>query len=108
MRRFILGLIFALGLIAPAQAVEMLLLPITRAVSGVSQTSQIRPGPGGQFRPSDITWTYGSGGTTSDFYVQTSLDGGVSWTDIAHFGFNTAASTRSILNVLSAVAITTG
>jgi hypothetical protein len=113
MRRILIALAIALGLIAPAHAVEMLNVAITTAITQtVGTTFQVRPGPGGQFLPSDITlqatWTYDSGGTTSDFWVQTSLDGGTSWVDIAHFGFNTASSTRSILNVLSAVAITTG
>jgi hypothetical protein len=56
MRRLILGFIFALGLTAPAQAVELLSLPITTAVGpAVSPTFQIRPGPGGQWLPATLT-----------------------------------------------------
>jgi hypothetical protein len=32
--------------------------------------------------------TYGSGGTTIDVWVQTSLDGGTSWNDVANFHWN--------------------
>jgi hypothetical protein len=96
-RRHFLAFIFALGLIVPANAVEMLSLPITSAVGPlVSQTFQLRPGPGGQFLPSTMTiqgtFTYGSGGTSADAYLQTSLDGGSSWTDVAEFHFLLASA----------------
>lgn len=35
---------------------------------------------------------YGAGGTTIDAYVQTSLDGGLTWIDIAQFHFTTSAA----------------
>lgn len=38
-------------------------------------------------------FTYGSGGTSADAYVQTSLDGGTTWIDIANFHFTTASAT---------------
>lgn len=38
--------------------------------------------------------TYGSGGTTIDAYVQTSLDGGTTWIDIAEFSFTTASAVK--------------
>jgi hypothetical protein len=40
------------------------------------------------------TFTYTSGGTTAKAYVQTSLDGGVTWQDIACFAFTTAGATK--------------
>lgn len=43
-------------------------------------------------------FTYGSGGTSVDAYVQTSLDGGATWTDIAEFHFTTS-SARKIVNL---------
>lgn len=43
-------------------------------------------------------FTYGSGGTTVDVYIQTTFDGGVTWTDIMTFAFTTASS-RKILSV---------
>ena len=49
-------------------------------------------------------FTYGSGGTSVDAYVQTSLDGGSTWTDIAEFGFTTS-SARKAFN-LTNIAVT--
>lgn len=48
--------------------------------------------------------TYGSGGTSADFYVQTSFDGGVTWMDIAEFGYTTA-SAKKIMTVISALGV---
>jgi hypothetical protein len=45
-------------------------------------------------------FTYGSGGTTVNAYVQTSLDGGLTWTDIAQFSFATASG-RFLYNLNS-------
>ena len=50
--------------------------------------------------------TYGSGGTTIDAYLQTSLDGGATWIDIAQFHFTTS-SARLVFNLSSLTAITT-
>lgn len=52
------------------------------------------------------TFAYGSGGTSADAYVQTSLDGGVTWCDIANFHFTTA-SLRKIFNLSAATPVTT-
>jgi hypothetical protein len=49
-------------------------------------------------------FTYGSGGTSADAYVQTSLDGGATWTDIANFHFTTA-SARKIYNLSAATPV---
>jgi len=35
-------------------------------------------------------FTYGSGGTTFDFWVQTSFDGGTTWTDVCRFSGTTS------------------
>lgn len=37
---------------------------------------------------------YGSGGTSVDGYVQTSVDGGLTWFDIANFHFTTSAAIK--------------
>jgi hypothetical protein len=107
MRRHFLAFIFALGSIIPANAVELLSLPITTAVGPlVSQTFQIRPGPGGQWLPATMTiqgtFSWGSGGTSADAYLQTSIDGGTSWTDVANFHF-LAASARYIWTLESSL-----
>jgi len=50
--------------------------------------------------------TYGSGGTTIDAYLQTSVDGGTTWIDIAQFHFTTA-SARFVYNLNSQTPVTT-
>jgi hypothetical protein len=45
-------------------------------------------------------FSYGSGGTTVDAYLQTSVDGGLTWMDIAQWHFTTA-SARSFFNLNS-------
>lgn len=50
------------------------------------------------------TFTYGSGGTNATAYVQTSLDGGASWVDIACFQFTTSSAKRAYH--LTAAAVT--
>jgi len=49
--------------------------------------------------------TYGSGGTSIDAYLQTSLDAGATWIDIAQFHFTTA-SARFVYNLSSATPVT--
>jgi hypothetical protein len=50
-------------------------------------------------------FTYDSGGTTVDAFVQTSLDNGATWCDIAQFHFTTA-SARFLYNLNSQTPIT--
>ena len=47
---------------------------------------------------------YGAGGTTAKFWLQTSLDQGATWIDIACFSFTTSAATK-ISALSSAVAL---
>lgn len=78
--------------------------PITAAVTGVATTPLRLRAPAGRVLPSSITlhakFTYGSGGTTADAWVQTSLDDGATWCDVAHFAF-LLASLRSVTSVTS-------
>ena len=39
-------------------------------------------------------FVYGSGGTSVDVYIQTSIDGGVTWIDIMNFNFLLASATK--------------
>lgn len=81
-------------------------LAITSAISSplVTAAMQIRSGA-----PRNLAiqanFVYGSGGTSVDAYVQTSLDGGSTWIDIAQFHFTTA-SARKIVNLSSFTAET--
>lgn len=95
MKRLLIAVALLLGFIAPVQAFEMLIVPVTTAVTAVSPTYQVRQGSGGQQLNNiaiQCALTYGSGGTTIDAYVQTSLDGGQTWIDVVHCGFTTASS----------------
>lgn len=51
-------------------------------------------------------FAYGSGGTTVDAYLQTSLDQGATWIDVAQFHFTTAAA-RFVYNLNSQTPVAT-
>lgn len=84
---------------------------ITTALAGVLQTL-VSGGTTWNFRtqgsnkntPRNLTilgkLTYGSGGTTFDAYLQTSFDGGVTWTDVCNF-HGTTASFAKYFNINS-------
>lgn len=50
---------------------------------------------------------YGAGGTTTKAFIQTSLDGGVTWIDIMCFAFTTSAATK-VSAVVATTALTAG
>jgi hypothetical protein len=51
-------------------------------------------------------FTYDSGGTTVNAWLQTSLDNGTTWVDVAQFAFTTAAG-RFVYNLNSQTPVTT-
>lgn len=51
-------------------------------------------------------FTYDSGGTSADAWVQTTLDGGTTWFDIANFHF-LVASAKAAFNLRNQVSVTT-
>jgi hypothetical protein len=53
-----------------------------------------------------VTFTYGSGGTTVSAWVQTSLDGGATAADVANFSFTTS-SVREAMNISALTTATT-
>lgn len=78
---------------------------ITGAVTGgVTTPLQFNRGT-----PRNLTlqanFTYGAAGTTVDAWVQTTVDGGKTWQDIANFHFTTA-SARVLANLSSMTPIT--
>lgn len=79
-------------------------LTITTAVT--ASTTTVVNIPNGVFSTAAIqgNFTYGSGGTTFSAWVQTSLDGGLTWTDVANFS-GTTSSTRTIFNPSTIVGI---
>lgn len=76
-------------------------LTITTAISIVPGTV-IVPVLGAKYVIVQAAFVYGSGGTSADAYVQTSLDFGVTWIDVMNFHFTTASATK-----VSAVVSTT-
>jgi hypothetical protein len=94
---------------APAAATALLNVGVTAAVTAsVTSTFQLRPGPAGGL-PTNMTlqgnFTYGSGGTSADAFVQTSIDGGSTWVDVAEFHFTTS-SQRFVYNLSSGTPVT--
>jgi hypothetical protein len=79
---------------------------LAAAVTGTTPDGAITVPGGGRVESLTLhaTFAYGSGGTTAKAWVQTSLDGGVSWIDIANFAFATTAAKRAYH--LTAVAVT--
>jgi hypothetical protein len=70
-------------------------IPITTAVTAQT-TSPITVGPYQAPNSGNLqlqaTFTYGSGGTAVTSWIQTSLDGGLTWIDIASFAFTTSSA----------------
>lgn len=83
-------------------------LTITNALTNAAQTAIL--GLVGMNSVSmQSIFTYGSGGTSADVYVQTSLDKGVTWFDIANFHFLlVTASKMSVVNMYPSTAFTAG
>ncbi len=54
----------------------------------------------------EANFVHGSGGTTVKVWIQTSLDGGVNWIDIANFAFTTS-SARKVTTLAIATAAAT-
>jgi hypothetical protein len=53
-----------------------------------------------------MRFAYGSGGTKTNVYVQTSLDQGATWFDIANIAFTTSSGV-DVVNLSALVAVTT-
>ncbi len=71
---------------------------ITAAITPAALSSLVTLNAAPRNLAAQATFTYGSGGTSVDAYLQTSLDGGAIWTDIANFRFTTATA-RKIVNL---------
>jgi hypothetical protein len=89
-----------------AHATTLLSLSITSPIATTSTTAiQTK-----DFPPENVTiqcnFTYGSGGTSADAYVQTSLDGDTTWVDVAQCHFTTS-SLRELFNLSALTPVTT-
>jgi hypothetical protein len=70
-------------------------LAITTALNSVAQTP-ITDLEGALAATIETRFSYGSGGTSAKVYVQTTHDNGLTWDDIACFGFTTSSATKKI------------
>jgi hypothetical protein len=112
MRRALLTVCVALALLlqpsASAQTVSpnrsktiLPLLPITAAQTATVYDVSVVPA-GAVSLSLQANFVYGSGGTTCKAWVQTSLDGGATWIDIANFALTTSSA-----RVVHSVRVTT-
>jgi hypothetical protein len=63
----------------------------TAVTASVGPTLHLSDGVGPRTAYFQCTFAYGSGGTTTDVYVQTSIDNGNTWIDIINFHFATTS-----------------
>lgn len=70
-------------------------LSITTALTGSAQTA-IEDLEGTLAASIQAKFAYGSGGTSVKAYVQTTLDNGLTWVDIAAFAFMTSSATKVV------------
>ena len=93
-----------LALAAPAHAVNLLNKTITTFNTAAVTTPLqfLRGAP--PVLQLQANFTYGSGGTSVDAYVQTTLDGGTTWIDIAEFSFTTTSG-RKVVAIPTALGV---
>jgi len=92
----VIALVLLLHPFAEAASRRIDILPATTitgagTVTGTSFTVQA----GVSYISAQATFTYGSGGTTCKAWLQTSLDGGTTWRDVASFAFTTASAKKT-------------
>ena len=79
---------------------------VTTAVTGSIQTPQTGLGKVTALTIQAAFTYVASSATSCDAYIQTSVDGGTTWADIANFHFTTASATNFV-NVSGLTAVTT-
>ena len=83
----------------------LLNVPLAGVTAGtyVGSTYQIRAQSGEAPPPTAITaqktFATATGGTTLDTYLQTSFDGGATWSDVVHFAQDVTTATRAVAGV---------
>ena len=85
---------------------KLLDLTITSAISTALTTEAVKLPAQPRSLTVQANFTYGSGGTNADSYIQTSLDGGSTWIDVANFRFTTT-SARKAVNLTARTPVTT-
>lgn len=100
MKKIALLFLISLLALAPAQARRIASVTITTAVTNQTTAPfQISKPPTTSGISIQINFTYGSGGTSVSAWLQTSLDGGATWNDVAAPAAITTASVKSVFNV---------
>ena len=90
------------------------LLPATVITGAVTVTGASIPVPEGLlYLSAQATFAYGSGGTTCKAFIQTSVDNGATWRDIACLAFTTASAKKTsavsaFIALAAAVAVSDG
>jgi hypothetical protein len=104
----IVGIVLAILLLAsPACATQILSLAITTALTAqTSPVLQYRSGAVPSHATIEASFTYGSGGTSADAWVQTSVDGGNTWIDVVDFHFTTSTA-NAVCNLNAQTAVIT-
>ncbi len=97
------------GYYVPDRTIKFAPVPVTVAVledsaeSLIAETHNIPPGINGL--TAQGSFTYGSGGTSAKFYLQTTIDG-ENWRDVCCFAYTTASSSLAV-NLIAATALQT-
>ncbi len=111
MKQLFALLVAAALLLSPAEArntavYTLASTSITTALTSSAQTAITDLG-GAQAVTVTAAFSYGSAGTTAVVVIQTSLDGGTTWYDVANFAFTTASATKYVnLSGFTAKAVT--
>ena len=110
MRRLLLALLLLLALASPGSAQQragglLTLLPSTTLTTAVADTTTVAfPTAGLTDLLVEAKFTYGSGGTTAKFWIQTRSSGGT-WRDVMSLAFTTASATKwSKVSIATALA----
>jgi hypothetical protein len=85
---------------------NLLTLAPTTAISPAVRTVPLKLSGQPRNLTVQCNFTYGSGGTSIDAWVQTSLDGGNTWCDVCNFHLTTA-SARYVYNLNAQTPVTT-
>jgi hypothetical protein len=84
---------------------SLLAIGITAALSAQAQTS-IQNLEGMNAATIEAQFAYGSSGTSCKVWIQTTLDEGQTWLDIANFAFTTSSATK-VINLSGLTPVTT-
>lgn len=111
MRRLLLGFVLALCAVAPAaaQTRSITLIPgVTLAAAGTYVNPDfVMLAPGTHTLALESKFVRAAGGTSTKVFLQTSLDGGTTWVDIAQHAFLTTTANK-VSAVKTNIAVTGG